>query len=278
MVKFVADSACDLKEYPGINFETVPLSISTDERNYVDTPDLDVHEVLDYMAGYHHRSFTACPATQLWLDAFEGADEIYVATITSGLSGTYQGANVAKDIYLSEHPEAKICVVDSLSTGPGEVLLLEKMVEWKNEGKSFEYISEEIINYRNSTRLFFGLASLHNLAQNGRVPKLVASAIGIMNIRILGTASETGTIEPIAKCRGDKKVLQKLMEVIKEAGYKGGKVRICHIENETFSDQIIEAVRQEFGEVDIKSIPARGLCSYYAERGGIIFGCECQKA
>ena len=275
MVKFVADSSCDLKEYPGIDFETVPLSISTDERNYVDTPDLDVHEVLDYMASYHHRSFTACPATQLWLDAFEGADEIYVVTITSGLSGTYSGANVAKDLYLSDHPDAKICVVDSLATGPGEVLLLEKMVEWKKEGKSFEYISEEIINYRNSTRLFFGLASLHNLAQNGRVPKIIASAIGIMNIRILGTASATGTIDPIAKCRGDKKILLKLLEEVKNAGYHGGKIRICHIENEDFANQIIDSLRQEYGEIDINSIPARGLCSYYAERGGIILGCEC---
>ena len=258
MIKFIADSAADIKEYPGVIFESVPLTLSTDERSFVDDKDLDVYEMQSYFSKHNGRSGTACPSTQAWLDAFEGADEIYVVTITSGLSGTYNSAIVAKDMYISKHPEAKICVVDSLATGPGEVLLLEKMVELKNEGKTFEEVSEEILKYRESLRLFFGLASLHNLAQNGRVNKLVASAVGIMNIRILGTASKEGTIEQVAKCRGEKKLIQTTIDEMKKAGYKGGKVRICHVNN----------------DIDINSIPAGGLCSFYAEQSGIIIGCE----
>ena len=277
MVKFIADSACDLKEYPGINFETVPLILSTDERSFVDDPDLNVHEVLDFFYAHKGKSYTSCPSTQAWLDAFEGNDEIYVVTITSGLSGTYNGANIAKSQYLSKHPDAKICIVDSLATGSGEVLLLEKLVELKKLGKSFEEISEEILTYRDSLRLFFGLRSLHNLAANGRVNKLIASAIGIMNIRILGTASKAGTIDPVAKCRGDKKVIMTMLEEMKKAGFQGGKVRICHVENEALAAEIESAIRGEFAQADIRSIPTRGLCSYYAERGGIILGCECGK-
>jgi DegV family protein with EDD domain len=211
------------------------------------------------------------------LDAFEGADEIYVVTIPSGLSGTYNSACVAKEQYISEHPETKICVVDSLSTGPGEVLILEKMVEMKNAGKSFEDISGSIEKYRDSLRLHFGLKSLHNLAQNGRVNKLIASAIGIMNIRILGTASKEGTIEQVARCRGERKLIDTILEEIKKIGYKGGKVRICHVENAELASAIIEGIKREFGKIDIKSILAGGLCSFYAERGGIIIGCECAR-
>lgn len=276
MVKFIADSACDLKEYAGIPFETVPLTLSTDEKSFIDEPELNVHEVLDYFYSYHGRSFTSCPSMQSWLDAFEGYDEIYVVTITSGLSGTYNGACTAKEQYLSSHPDTKICVVDSLATGPGEVLLMEKLVDLKSQDKTFEEISEEIIAYRDSLRLFFGLQSLHNLAQNGRVNKIVASAIGIMNIRILGTASKTGTIDPIAKCRGDKKVLETTIQEMKKAGFKNGKVRICHVENETLTQELVKTIKANFGDVDVRFIPARGLCSYYAERGGIILGCECQ--
>ena len=196
-------------------------------------------------------------------------------TITSGLSGTYNSACVAKEQYISQHPETKICVVDSLSTGPGEVLLIEKIAEMKAAGKTFEEVSVEIDKYRDSLRLFFGLKSLHNLAQNGRVSKIVASAIGIMNIRILGTASKEGTIEPVAKCRGEKKLIETILSEIKKIGYKGGKVRICHVENEELSSSIIEGLKKEFGKIDIKSILARGLCGFYAERGGIIIGCEC---
>ncbi len=275
MVKFVADSACDLKEYPGICFETVPLSISTDERDYTDNEDLNVHEVLDYLEGYNDRSYTACPSIDAWLKAFEGADEIYCVTITSGLSGTFNGANIAREQYIEDHPDAKIYVVDSLSTGPGMVLLLEKLAELKTQGKSFEEVCAAIDKYRRRLKLYFSLSSLHNLAQNGRVNKLIASAIGFMNIKILGTASKEGTIEQVGKCRGNNRMIDKIIEQLKENGFTKGKIRICHVECLEFANAVAEKIRSIFNCTDIKIVPARGLCSYYAERGGIILGCEC---
>ena len=275
MVKFIADSACDLKEYPGICFETVPLSISTDERNYTDDEALNVHEVLDYLETYNNRSYTACPSIDAWMKAFEGADEIYCVTITSGLSGTYSGANVAREQYLEQHPETKIYVVDSLSTGPGMVLLLEKLAELKSQGKSFEEVCAAIEKYRKRLKLYFSLSSLHNLAQNGRVSKLIASAIGFMNIKILGTASKEGTIEQVGKCRGNNRMIDKIIEQLKENGFTKGKIRICHVECLEFANAVADKIRFIFNCADIKIVPARGLCSYYAERGGIILGCEC---
>ena len=275
MVKFVADSACDLKEYPGICFETVPLSISTDERNYTDNEELNVHEVLNYLEGYNDRSYTACPSIDAWLKAFEGADEIYCVTITSGLSGTFNGANIAREQYLEDHPDTKIYIVDSLSTGPGMVLLLEKLAELKSQGKSFEEVCTAIDKYRKRLKLYFSLSSLHNLAQNGRVNKLIASAIGFMNIKILGTASKEGTIEQVGKCRGNNRMIDKIIEQLKENGFTKGKIRICHVECLEFANAVAEKIRSIFNCTDIKIVPARGLCSYYAERGGIILGCEC---
>ncbi len=277
MVKFIADSACDLKELPGVCFETVPLTLTAGPRNFVDDKELDLQDMLNYFSHHHGRSTTACPSMQAWIDSFEGADEIYVVTITSGLSGTYNSAMAARDHYLADHPGAKIYVVDSLSTGPGEMLLLEKLAELKNEGKSFEEISTGIEEYKSTLRLYFGLASLHNLAQNGRVNKLAASAIGIMNIRILGTASKEGTIESVAKCRGEKRLIETTIAEILKAGYKGGKVRMSHVENGGLADAISARLRQEFPKADIRICPTRGLCSFYAERNGIIIGCECPK-
>ena len=154
------------------------------------------------------------------------------------------------------------------------VLLIEKIAELKAQGKSFDEVSSAIVTYQKSLKLYFALQSLHNLAVNGRVNKIIASAIGIMNIRILGTASSVGTIEPVAKCRGDKRVLEKIVEGIRACGYKGGKVRICHVENLELANTIVEKLRESFGDIDLRIVPARGLCSYYAERGGIILGCE----
>jgi hypothetical protein len=69
-------------------------------------------------------------------------------------------------------------------------------------------------------------------------------------------------------------VLEKIIEEIRACGYKGGKVRICHVENLELANVIAEKLREIFGDIDLRIVPARGLCSYYAERGGIILGCE----
>ena len=95
-------------------------------------------------------------------------------------------------------------------------------------------------------RLFFTFQSLHNLAQNGRINKVLASAIGVLGITIIGTASEEGDISPIGKCRGNKKVVRKLLDDIKEAGYNGGKVRICHVENKELADNLITSLKSEY--------------------------------
>lgn len=276
MVKFVADSSCDLFELPGVdNFVAVPLVISTDERTYTDNRSLDLPEMLDYLAAYHGRSYTACPSPDAWLQAFGGADEIYVVTITSGLSGTTASANVAKGMYLSEHPEAKVLVIDSLSTGPEMRMILEKLVELKNLGKTFEEVEKEIAEYTKHTHLYFVLKSLHNLSQNGRVSKVVASAVGFLHINILGIASPEGTIAPINKARNEKKVLETMMDEMAAAGYKGAKIRISHVQNEEFANRAAEAIRNRFGTTDVLVYPTTGLCSFYAERGGILIGCEC---
>ncbi len=275
MVKFIADSSCDKISFEGVNFESVPLTIYTDEKSYLDDDKIDVHDMLDYLSNYHARSYTACPSADQWLTAFGDADEIYVVTLTSGLSGTYNSACVAKDMFLQDHPDAKIHVIDSLSTGPEMHLIVEKLIELKNEGNSFEDTVAKITEYYKTTRLFFSFFSLHNFAQNGRVSKVVASAIGILNIRVLGTADEEGKVGVIAKCKGEKKMLSSLMAEIEKAGYKGGKFRISHVENEPLSQKVCELIKEKYPNADTLYYPAKGLCSYYAERNGIIIGFEC---
>lgn len=274
MVKFVADSSCDMTEIEGVNFASVPLTLYSADFNFTDNAEMDVHELIDSFEKYKGRSYTACPGTDSWLQAYEGADEVYVCTLTSGLSGTYNSAMAAADIFLQEHPEAKIHVFDSLSTGPELRILVEKLIELKQSGLSFEEICEKGEAYIKTTRLFFAFCSLHNFAQNGRVSKVIASAVGVLGISIIGTASEEGDIAPQTKCRGERKVIATLILELEKCGYKGGRFRLCHVENEELAKKVTEAVKERFGTTDILFYQARGICSYYGERGGIIIGCE----
>ena len=274
MTRFIADSSCDILSMEGVDFQSVPLVISTDKHNFTDDNNLDIHNMLDILANHKGRSYTACPGIDTWLNSFSGADEIFVVTITSGMSGTYNSAMNAVQMYLDKNPEAKIKVIDSKSTGPSMKLILEKLVELYKNGLDFESICEAIDKYTESLRLFCSLMSLHNLAQNGRINKLVASAAEVLNISIVGTASDKGVLEPVAKCRGEKRLLSKFKDLLSEAGYSGKRLRICHVENEALAEKLSKLVQQLYPEADIAYYEAGGLCSYYAERGGLIFSFE----
>lgn len=274
MTRFIADSSCDILSIEGVDFQSVPLVISTDKHNFTDDNNLDIHNMLDILASHKGRSYTACPGIDAWLNSFNGADEIFVVTITSGMSGTYNSAMNAVQMYLDKNPETKIKVIDSKSTGPSMKLILEKLVELYKNGLDFEGICEAIDKYTESLHLFCSLMSLHNLAQNGRINKLVASAAEVLNISIVGTASNKGILEPIAKCRGEKKLLSKFKDLLSEAGYNGKRLRICHVENEALAEKLSKLVQQLYPEADIAYYEAGGLCSYYAERGGLIFSFE----
>lgn len=273
--KIVADSSCDIRELNGVDFAVAPITISTDNKHYVDNQELDVHLMSEELAKYKGVSHTACPSVGSWLDCYEGFDEIFVITLTGAMSGTYNSAMTAKGIYEEENENVKVHVFDSLSTGPEMRLLIEKLKEMIEEDLTFEEIVEKGQDYLNHTRLFFALKSLHNFAMNGRVSKTVASAIGVLNISIFATASEKGTIQQISKCRGEKKVVKSMIEHLEDAGYHGGKVRISHADNLKLAHNVRDKILELYPNADIIVYPMGGLCTYYAEKGGLLVGCEC---
>ena len=273
--KIVADSSCDMWELNGVDFAVAPMTISTDNKHYVDNRELDVHLMSEELAKYKGVSHTACPSVGSWLDCYEGYDEVFVVTLTGAMSGTYNSAMTAKGIYEEENENVKVHVFDSLSTGPEMRLLIEKLKEMIEEDLPFEEIVEKGQDYLNHSRLFFALKSLHNFAMNGRVSKAVASAIGVLNISIFATASEEGTIQQISKCRGEKKVVKSMIEHLENAGYHGGKVRISHADNLKLAHSVRDKILELYPHADIIVYPMGGLCTYYAEIGGLLVGCEC---
>lgn len=273
--KIVADSSCDMRELNGVDFAVAPMTISTDNKHYVDNQELDVHLMSEDLAKYKGVSHTACPSVGSWLDCYEGYDEVFVVTLTGAMSGTYNSAMTAKGIYEEENENVKVHVFDSLSTGPEMRLLIEKLKEMIEEDLTFEEIVEKGQDYLKHTRLFFALKSLHNFAMNGRVNKAVASAIGVLNISIFATASEEGTIQQISKCRGEKKVVKSMIEHLENAGYHGGKVRISHADNLKLAHSVRDKILELYPHADIIVYPMGGLCTYYAEIGGLLVGCEC---
>ena len=272
--KLIADSSVDLFALGELNFSSVPLTIATDERSFTDDEALDVTQMLDYMAGYNGRSYTACPNVEAWLQAYQGAEEIFVVTLSSNISGTYGAAVTAAELYREERPDAKIHVFDTLSAGPEVRMLAKKLAEDIASELSFDEICQRGEAYMKKTGIFFCLQSFQNFAQNGRVNKTVAKLGGMLGIRIMATASDHGTIDVLDKCRGDKATIKKFLEKLEKSGYQGGKIAMAHCENLPFAEMLSQAVREVYPAADIEIYETRGLCSFYAERGGILLGFE----
>ena len=273
-VKIVADSSANLMTLPQVPFAPASLNIITNELEFVDDAQLDVEAMIDYFSTYKERSQTSCPNTSDWLEAFGDAEEIYCVTITSGLSGSYNAACVARDLYEAEHPDRRVFVIDSLSAGPELTLIVDKLEELILEGKTFEEIRALMPEYQEKTGLLFMLESLNNFAANGRVSPAVAKIAGVLGIRIVGKASDVGTLEPTDKCRGESKSLSTLLKNLKANGLSQGKVQIAHCRNEAAAETLKQMILAELPQVTVKIGKNLGLCSYYAERGGLLVGYE----
>lgn len=272
--KIVSDSSCNLFSLEHVAFENVPMKIRTDKKEYVDDKNLDTAAMMADLAKYKGKSGTACPSVGEYLDAFGDNDVVFGVTITSNLSGSYNSAVDATHLWQENHPNGKIHVVDSLSTGPEQDMIVEKLQELILAGKTFEEIVETVEEYKKSTHLLFSLESLRNLANNGRVSPVVAAMAGILGIRLVGKASNEGTLEPMHKCRGEKKALETMLSEMDKMGYKGGKVRIGHGLNLNAAETLKAAILAKFPNADIVITPHAGLDCFYAEKGGVLLGFE----
>lgn len=273
-MKIIADSSADLLSLADAVFEAVPLKLVTSVREYVDNGDLDVHGMLTDLRRYKGKSGSSCPNLDDYLNAFGEESEIFCITITSGLSGSYNAAATAARIYLEKHPDRKVSVLDSLSAGAELTLIVEKLRDLIQSGRAFEEIDCLIRDYMKHTNLIFALESLHNLAANGRVSPLVAKFAGILGIRIVGRASEKGVLEITNKSRGAAKMNADIYSNMKERGYTGGRVRIHHAENPEAAELLKGTILADFPNADITIGETRGLCSFYAELGGLMIGYE----
>ena len=118
------------------------------------------------------------------------------------------------------------------------------------------------------------LKSLKNFANNGRVSPIVAKFVGIAGICIVGKASSEGTLEPMHKCHGERRSLETLVEDLEAEGFCSGKISIGHCQNEAAAEQLKERILAKFKNVQIEIHKFRGLCSFYAEKGGVLIGFE----
>lgn len=279
MKKILVDSGCDLMQIEnigdGILYDRVPLKIIMGEREYVDDETLDVEKMVEEMYAYPGKTSSACPSPEEWAAHFRDAEESYVITITGALSGSYNSAMVAKHMVEEEDPTKKIYVLDSLSAGMEITLLVHKLHELLQAGTPFGEVCRRLDEYsQKHTKLVFILYSIENLVKNGRVSKIAGMTAGLLNLSVVGNTTERGELGPIAKARGKKKSAKLAFAEMERQGYRGGKVMIAHCQNPDGVGILRELIEEKYRNARLEIMETRGLCSYYAEKSGLMIGYE----
>lgn len=273
-MKIVSDSSSNVFHVEGLNYITVPMKVIAGDKEFIDTPDLDLQNMVDTLKNHKGKSGSSCPNVQEWLDAFEGDEDIIGITISKNLSGSYNSAKQAAEEFMQTHPGRKVFIVDSMSAGPEQMMLIEKMKELIEAGCDFETVKEKTLEYQNRTHILFCLESLTNLARNGRVSPAVAKIAGVLGMRVVGDA-QNGQIIPIHKPRGHKKAMQTLVAMMEERGMQDGDlVRVAHCFGQQQAEDLKTATLARFPNCRFIIEPTTALCSFYAEAGGLMIGIE----
>ena len=131
-----------------------------------------------------------------------------------------------------------------------------------------------MLRYHKHTHLLFSLESLANLARNGRVKPAVAAVARMLGIRVIGQASAAGELDVICKTRGEHGALERIVLELKEHGYAGGRVIVSHCGNPAAAERLKHMIEAVFEGAQVVVNPCGGLCSYYAELGGLLVGYE----
>ena len=277
--KLVVDSCCDLpaeyKKDPKI--QRVPFVLQIEDRHIIDDDTFDQLDFIKSVAASEQCPKSACPSPDLFLKAFEtDADEIYVVTISSKLSGCYNSALLAKSMYDEEHEEGgkKIHVFDSRSACCGETQIAFRVMELKEEGKSFEEVVEDVENYRDGMNTYFVLDNLETLRKNGRlsgVKALVASTLSIKPVM----CGIQGSIAQRGQGIGIKKALVRMTDLcvaeVKNSAEKTLMITHCNCYERAEVVKNLILAKTDFKKVLV--VEAAGLSTMYANDGGIVVTC-----
>ena len=215
-IKIITDGSCDLSHevLNKFNINVVPLGVSFGEEHYTAGVDIDNKEFYAKMKDSKELPKTFCPSPENFCKEYQcEEDKIIVIALSSKLSGTYNSASLARDLYLSEHKEKDIRVIDSMTGSIGAGLLLIKAAKMISEGKDIDEIVEAIENLKEKISFYGTLETLENAIKGGRINPLAGKIIGALNFKAIVQIKD-GVVKTIDKARGESNSIKKVANYI----------------------------------------------------------------
>lgn len=276
MYKIVIDSCGELPEdlKADGHFCNVALELDIDGYHIKDDETFNQLDFLRRVKESIHGPKSACPSPESYMSAFEGeAEHVYVVTLSGKLSGSYNSAVLAADLYKEEHEDNKqIYVFNSRSASIGETLIGLKVQEFEEAGCSFEEVIRNTEDYISGMNTFFVLETLETLRKAGRLSNIKAFVANTLNIKPVMASTDEGSIRQLGQARGMQKALSKMVEnmlaMTKDCENKILAISHCNCpERAEFVKKTIEKVAH-FKKIVI--VNTAGVSSMYANDGGVI--------
>ena len=218
-VRIITDSTTDVTPAAArqLNLGVVPLKVLFGQKEYRDGIDLTMEEFYTKLTSNDQLPTTSQPSPNDFLTEFEKAkaagEEIFVLTLSSQLSGTYQSAQLAKD-YCEYEP---IYIVDSLSATIGTQLLLREAIRLRDAGQSASQIAQQLEQLKERVTILAAVDTLEYLVKGGRLSKAAGFAGSLLGIHPMITLAE-GKISVLGKARGKKATLQLFWQQMEKLG------------------------------------------------------------
>lgn len=272
--KIIGDSCTDLTNdiKNNMHVQLVPLSINLDDEIIYDDETFNQEDFLNKMENCPNCPKSSCPSPETYMKLYEGVEDVYVVTLSSNLSGSYNSAELAKNIYLEEHPNKNIAIIDSKSASVGQTLIVKKIYEYAEEGKSFNEIVNLVELYRDEQKTKFVLENLDTLRKNGRLNSLQAIIVNALNIKPIMGSTPEGTICKVGQTRGIQKALSLMAKYIEEdaGNVKEKTLGIAHCNNFERAIFVKDEILKKLPFKDWLIVNTGGISTMYANRGWII--------
>ncbi len=272
--RIVGDSCTDLtaEMKKDTHFYLVPLSIDIDGERFEDDETFNQQEFIKKMTASPNAPKSSCPAPEAYMEAYDVEGDIYVVTLTANLSGSYNSAELAKKLFLEEHPDKKIAVFNSCSASSGQMLIAIKIQELLNAGTSFEDVVDQVNEYIAGQQTKFVLESLENLRKNGRLSNMKAFIASALNIKPVMEATQDGQIAQLTQARGINKALKTMVDLIQKdvKDPMNRIVGIAHCNNFERAKFVKEEILSKIPFKSCIITEMAGISTLYANDGGII--------
>lgn len=272
--KIVVDSCCELPEKykKDSRFQIVPLELEVGGYMIWDDETFNQKVFLEKVAASPLCPKSSCPSPEKFMEAYRGeADEVYVVTLSSHLSGSYNSAELGKNLYREQYGEKKIHVVDSESASCGETQLAMRIMRYKEAGLSYEETVEKIEVFKRRMRTYFVLDNLETLRKNGRLSSVKAFVASTLNIKPV-MIGNLGVIEQKSQAIGINKALARMADCIVADVHHPEKrtLMITHCNCPERAQYMRTLMEKRAAYRNVLIMDTAGVSSMYANDGGVI--------